>query len=65
MATDGGDQRVCRAPSGRQERIDRAIDEIRGRFGFRAMLRGPSLDMMNRVPGDAHGFVLRTPCLTR
>ncbi len=71
-ATDGALDRADECASGasgasgaRQERIDRAIDEIRGRFGFRAMLRGPSLDMMTRVPGDAHGFVLRTPCLTR
>ncbi len=55
-------------PAGRMERLARmdcAVDAIRGRFGFRAVVRGPSVALIDTLPGDAHGFVLRTPCLTR
>lgn len=56
------------APNGepaRQRRLDAAVDEIRGRFGFRAIIRGPSLELRDHLPSDAYGFILRTPCLTR
>ncbi|MBD3333915.1 MAG: hypothetical protein GF355_00180 [Candidatus Eisenbacteria bacterium] len=45
--------------------LDRSIDGVRGRFGFSAVVRGPSLELLERLPRDAHGYVLRTPCLTR
>lgn len=49
----------------RQRRLDEAMDDIRARFGFRSVLRGPSLDLLEQLPSDGYGFVLRTPCLTR
>ena len=49
----------------RQRQLDEAMDDIRARFGFRSVLRGPSLDLLEQLPSDGYGFVLRTPCLTR
>jgi hypothetical protein len=49
----------------RQRELDDAVDEIRGRFGFRCLVRGPSLELLDRLPSDAYGFILRTPCLSR
>ena len=48
-----------------QERLDAVVDRVREQFGFRALVRGPSLALLERLPSDAYGFVLRTPCLTR
>jgi DNA polymerase-4 len=41
------------------------IDRIRGRFGFGALTAGRSIEMLGKVRRDAHGFILRTPSLTR
>jgi len=49
----------------RAGRLDHVVDLLRAQFGFRALMRGPSLELMDRLPSDASGFVLRTPCLTR
>ena len=49
----------------RQRQLDAAVDEVRARFGFRSLLRGPSLELLGQLPSDAYGFILRTPCLTR
>ncbi len=49
----------------RQKKLDNTVDDIRSRFGFSSLLRGRSLELMKRVKMDKHGFVLRTPCLTR
>ena len=49
----------------RQGRLDSTVDEIRERFGFTSLLRGQSLELMGRMKMDKHGFILRTPCLTR
>ncbi len=50
---------------GRERRLDAAVDRVREQFGFRALVSGPSLELLERLPSDAYGFVLRTPCLTR
>jgi len=47
------------------EGLDSVVDDIRRRFGFRALVRGRSLELLERLPRDEYGFVLRTPCLTR
>ncbi|MFH1145097.1 MAG: hypothetical protein V1774_11185, partial [Candidatus Eisenbacteria bacterium] len=51
--------------AGQQERLDEVVDRVREQFGFRALVRGPSLELLDRLPSDTYGFVLRTPCLTR
>ncbi|MEN8149691.1 MAG: DNA polymerase IV [Planctomycetota bacterium] len=41
------------------------IDGIRERFGFRAVTAGRSIDLLGRYAQNEHGFVLKTPSLTR
>jgi DNA polymerase-4 len=42
-----------------------ALDAVRQKYGYRALVAGPSIDLLNRLPQDDHGFVLRTPSLTK
>ena len=49
----------------RDERLARAVDDIRRKFGFSAITAGPSLDLLGSLRQDANGYVLRTPCLTK
>ncbi|MBD3161055.1 MAG: DNA polymerase IV [Candidatus Eisenbacteria bacterium] len=55
----GGEERVRRCD------LEHGLDRVRDRFGFAAVLGGPSLELVERLPRDAHGFVLRTPSLTK
>ena len=57
--------RVGREHWRRQARLDAVVDRVREQFGFRALVRGPSIELLERLPSDTYGFVLRTPCLTR
>jgi hypothetical protein len=61
--TRGAPPWVARAA--RQASLDAVADRLRERFGFRAFVRGRSLELLDKVPHDTYGFVLRTPCLTR
>ncbi|MHC4473151.1 MAG: DNA polymerase Y family protein [Planctomycetota bacterium] len=49
----------------RTVRLHEGIDRIRGRFGFRAITAGRSIGLLDRFPQNEHGFVLKTPSLTR
>ncbi|MBN1825009.1 MAG: DNA polymerase IV [Candidatus Eisenbacteria bacterium] len=49
----------------REEGLSRALDRVRDRFGFGAVVVGRSLDLTERLERDSHGFVLRTPSLTK
>jgi len=49
----------------RQADLEAGVDRVRDRFGFAAIMGGPSLDLADRIPRDAHGYVLRTPSLTK
>ena len=49
----------------RQVELEAGIDRVRDRFGFAAVMGGPSLELLDKLPRDAHGYVLRTPSLTR
>ncbi|MFN2432774.1 MAG: hypothetical protein ABR599_08165 [Gemmatimonadota bacterium] len=42
----------------------RGVDRIREKYGFSALVAGPSLFLLNDLPQDRHGFVLRVPSLT-
>lgn len=42
----------------------RGVDRIRERYGFAALVAGPSLFLLADLAQDEHGFVLRTPSLT-
>jgi DNA polymerase-4 len=49
----------------RDEALSRALDEARDRFGFSSVVAGRSLDLVGKMEQDGHGFVLRTPSLTK
>ncbi len=49
----------------RQVKLEAGLDRVRDRFGFGSVMGGPSLELAGRLPRDAHGYVLRTPSLTR
>jgi len=65
------------APSGRQmalfdetgyarrTRFYRSVDRIRERFGFSALVTGRAIELLRTHQRDAHGFRLRTACLSR
>jgi len=49
----------------RWERLDRAIDCIRNRYGFSAIQRGQNLSLKDIFPTDNGDYVLATPSLSR
>ena len=49
----------------RQESLTSAIDEIRARFGFMALLPANTLELKHKYKMQANGFVLHNPALTR
>jgi DNA polymerase-4 len=49
----------------RAEGLVDGIDRIRSRFGFRAITAGRSIDLIGKYAQNEHGFVLKTPSLTR
>ena len=49
----------------RRERLARALDAVRARFGFRSITAGPSTALLGRLRRNRHGYVLRTPSLTK
>jgi hypothetical protein len=51
--------------SRRQESLARAIDTVRRRYGFKAVLAGPSIGLMKKLRRGEHGYILRTPSLTK
>jgi DNA polymerase-4 len=42
-----------------------SLDAIRRRYGYASVVCGRSLDLLGRLEQDEHGFILRTPSLTR
>jgi DNA polymerase-4 len=49
----------------RARRLARAVDAVRGRFGFKAVVAGPAVELMNKLKRGEHGYILRTPSLTK
>jgi DNA polymerase-4 len=49
----------------RQELLNGAIDEIRERFGFMALMPADTLELQRKYRMDSHGYVLHNPALTR
>ncbi|MDJ0975323.1 MAG: DNA polymerase IV [Planctomycetota bacterium] len=47
------------------ERLDDAVDHIRKRHGFGALVRGRATALIERVPRTPHGFRLQTPACSR
>jgi DNA polymerase-4 len=51
--------------AGRQNALYRAFDGVREAFGHGVLVSGRALHLKGRVAEDRHGFVLRTPSLTK
>ncbi|MEJ2543122.1 MAG: DNA polymerase IV [Calditrichaceae bacterium] len=49
----------------RQEMLNSAIDEIRERFGFMAVMPADTLELQRKYRMDSHGYILHNPALTR
>jgi len=49
----------------RLERVHRALDAIREKFGHAAVVAGASIGLLDQLKQDSHGYVLRTPSLTK
>lgn len=57
---------ATRIPQQRRElRLLESLDAIRRRYGYSAVVCGKSLHLLGKLPQDDHGFILRTPSLTR
>jgi DNA polymerase-4 len=50
---------------GLKERLAGGLDGVRDRFGDGVVVSGRSLHLLKHLPRDRHGFVLRTPSLTK
>jgi DNA polymerase-4 len=51
--------------AGRRAALYRAFDGVRAAFGHGVLVSGRALHLKGRIPEDEHGFVLRTPSLTK
>jgi DNA polymerase-4 len=51
--------------AGRRAALYRAFDRVRTEFGHGVLVSGRSLHLKGRLDEDEHGFVLRTPSLTK
>jgi DNA polymerase-4 len=63
----GGQDAIEQAISGRrrEERLLESLDTIRRRYGYASVVCGRSLHLLGKLEQDDHGFILRTPSLTR
>ena len=51
--------------AGRRAALYRAFDRVRGAYGHGVLVSGRALHLKGRLTEDRHGFVLRTPSLTK
>ena len=49
----------------RKELLDAALDEIRSKFGFMAILPADTLELKSKYRMEANGYILHNPALTR
>jgi DNA polymerase-4 len=49
----------------RRSKLYRVLDEVRRRYGYGSIIAGRSLDLLGALEKNDHGFVLRTPSLTK
>jgi DNA polymerase-4 len=63
FSDDGGQLQLF--SDGRLERFHAAADAVREKFGHGALVSGRAIALLGTLPKDAHGYVLRTPCLTK
>jgi len=48
-----------------RSKLDTAVDAVRKRHGFGALVVGSSAELLGQLPHGPHGFRLRTPSLTK
>ena len=53
------------AEEGARDKLFEAVDQVRRRYGFGALVMGAAGDLLGRLPHGPHGFRLRTPSLTK
>ena len=53
------------AEAGRRSALFRAFDGVRSAYGHGVVVSGRALRLQGRLEEDRHGFVLRTPSLTK
>ena len=51
--------------AGRRAALYRAFDGVRAAYGHGVLVSGRALHLTDHLEQDRHGFVLRTPSLTR
>ncbi len=51
--------------AGRRAALYRAFDRVRAEFGHGVLVSGRALHLKGRLDEDEHGFILRTPSLTK
>jgi len=49
----------------RRERLNRAVDRIRNKYGFTAIQTGRTLRLKDIFPTDKESYTLHTPSLSR
>ena len=49
----------------KRSRLYRVLDEVRERYGYSSITAGRALDLLGSLEKGDHGFVLRTPSLTK
>jgi DNA polymerase-4 len=54
----GGDEQA-------KKKLFAAVDAVRERHGFGALVVGESAELLGKLPQGRHGFVLRTPSLAK
>jgi DNA polymerase-4 len=67
FAPAGGDQGSLfdEAEAGRRAELFRTFDRVRRAYGHGVLVSGRALRLKGRLEEDLHGFVLRTPSLTK
>ena len=48
-----------------RDKLFEAVDQVRRRYGFGAVVVGAAGDLLGKLPHGRHGFRLRTPSLTK
>ncbi len=49
----------------RLERLHKALDSIRDKYGHASVVAGASIGLLDQLKQDSYGYVLRTPSLTK
>ena len=57
--------RLFGAEEDARDKLFEAVDQVRRRYGFGALVVGAAGDLLGKLPHGRHGFRLRTPSLTK